>query len=141
MTWRVCAEPGCPEMTEGTRCPDHEHARQKAKAKAEGTFREKGYDAEYDRNRARVLAEETHCWLCGHPVDKALSGKLPDGPSVDHRIPISAGGGNGRDNLSLSHNRCNSGRRSPSATTPPPRRTPDPVKRERPHRTGSIGTR
>lgn len=79
--------------------------------------------------RRRVLAEETRCALCDHPVDKTL-GYLPDthGPrcptltgghckgcvphpdrgEVDEDIPRSRGGSPlDRKNCRLMHRRCN----------------------------------
>lgn len=45
-----------------------------------------------DKVRARVLREETHCWLCGAPVDKTLPHGLPASPEVDEIVPVSKGG-------------------------------------------------
>lgn len=63
--------------------------------------------------RARVLAEETHCALCGNPVDKALrlgpDGKPhPYSPEVDEIVPVSLGGSPLlRANTQLAHRICN----------------------------------
>lgn len=66
---KVCAEPGCPELTHGTRCT--EHAR--AKDRARGTRQQRGYDAAFDATgrdyQRRMDAGETlACWRCGQPV-------------------------------------------------------------------------
>jgi 5-methylcytosine-specific restriction endonuclease McrA len=73
-----------------------------------GTFAERGYDAEYERNRQLVLEQESLCWVCHLWVDKRLPPRHPLSASVVHRIPRSEGGGNERGNLSLAHYRCNS---------------------------------
>lgn len=39
--------------------------------------------------RAAVLAQSNICINCGKPINLELSGRHPQGPSVDHRIPIS----------------------------------------------------
>lgn len=75
MTVRVCIESGCPTLTRGARCTEHE----RAKDKARGTRQQRGYDADYDRERAhyarRMAAGEVFtCWRCEelgrpHPVD------------------------------------------------------------------------
>lgn len=58
--------------------------------------------------RARVLAEETDCHLCGQPVDKTLPRWLPGSPEVDEIIPVSLGGSpTDRANCRLSHRLCN----------------------------------
>lgn len=76
--------------------------------------------------RARVLAEEHDCWICGQPVDKTLglqpgvhsrrcdrpdcNGCVPHpaAPEVDEIIPVSKGGNPyDRSNCRLSHRLCN----------------------------------
>ena len=77
--------------------------------------------------RARVLAEETHCALCGGPVDQTLTvvpgmhGPRCPGPTscagcaphprraeVDEDVPRSRGGSPlARDNCRLMHRACN----------------------------------
>lgn len=47
------------------------------------------------------------CHLCGRKVDMRLSGMRPDGPSIDHLIPLSAGGGDTPENVALAHRQCN----------------------------------
>lgn len=63
--------------------------------------------------RRRVLAEETHCGICGQVVDKSL--RLgPDGnphplsAEVDEILPVSRGGSPyERENCRLTHRICN----------------------------------
>lgn len=62
----------------------------------------------YRKLRARVLADEDLCARCGEWVDKSLSGKLPDGPSMGHKLAKKLGGPMVRSNLHLEHVRCNS---------------------------------
>jgi hypothetical protein len=40
--------------------------------------------------RAFIASHEpgTACALCGEPVDTRLPGTIPDGPTVEHRLPI-----------------------------------------------------
>ena len=54
---------------------------------------------------ARVLAEESHCALCGEPVDKTLDRKThPMSAAIDHDWPIHRGGPEyDRDNVRLMH--------------------------------------
>ena len=42
-----------------------------------------GNGAARRRLRARVLAEEDTCWICGQPVDRSLPPGLPGSPEVD----------------------------------------------------------
>lgn len=65
--------------------------------------------------RQIVLDTYDSCWICGNFVDKTLSGRHPDGPSVDHLDPIAYGHIHGGDpldldRLRLAHLRCNVGR-------------------------------
>lgn len=60
------------------------------------------------RLRARVLAEEDVCWICGQPVDKSLPAGLPGSPEVDEVLPVSRGGSpTDRANCRLAHRVCN----------------------------------
>jgi 5-methylcytosine-specific restriction endonuclease McrA len=57
-----------------------------------------------DQVRARVLREETDCWLCGQPVDKTLKTPDPGSPEVDEIVPVSLGGDPlARANCRLAH--------------------------------------
>lgn len=74
---RVCAQPGCPTISDNTRCPSHTRTRDKAR----GTRQQRGYDTDYDQLRAswqRRLDSGiiVTCWRCDelgtpHPVDPA----------------------------------------------------------------------
>lgn len=58
--------------------------------------------------RARVLAANDVCAICGRPVDKTLSQYDPMAPEVDEIIPVSRGGSPvDLDNLQLTHRSCN----------------------------------
>jgi hypothetical protein len=60
------------------------------------------------RLRAQVLAEETHCGICGQPVDVTLPAGLPASPEVDEVQPVSLGGNPlSRENARLTHRLCN----------------------------------
>ena len=64
----------------------------------------------WQRLRAQVIAESNGiCGYCRRPVDRSLSGRHPDGPSVDHIVALVDGGMLlERANLMLVHVRCNS---------------------------------
>ncbi len=77
--------------------------------------------------RARVIAEETVCGICGRWVDKLLTNPHPMSAQVDHIIPVKLAPQlvMVRSNLRLCHRVCNL--RRGTAGTPkrrPPRRTP-----------------
>lgn len=58
--------------------------------------------------RAQVFREETHCALCGNPVDKSLPHGQPGSPELDEKQPFSLGGSPvDRANLQLAHRLCN----------------------------------
>lgn len=49
-----------------------------------------------------------HCALCGGVVDMMLSGRLADGPTIDHITATTAGGEFfDRSNWQLAHRKCN----------------------------------
>lgn len=51
------------------------------------------------------------CHLCNRKVNMDLSGDHKRGPTIDHLIPLSAGGADVPDNVSLAHRSCNCERR------------------------------
>jgi 5-methylcytosine-specific restriction endonuclease McrA len=58
--------------------------------------------------KARVFAEETHCWQCHAWVDQALHHHHPMSRTVDHVQQLTDGGQPlDRANLRLAHRRCN----------------------------------
>ena len=58
--------------------------------------------------RARVLAEETHCALCGQWVDKTLHHLHPRSAVVDEDLPRARGGSQyDRENCHLMCRTCN----------------------------------
>lgn len=67
--------------------------------------------------RARVLAEEDVCWICGQPVDKSLPAGHPGAPEVDEVVPVSRGGSPlDRSNCRLAHRICNQRRGNRTGT-------------------------
>lgn len=61
---KVCAEPGCPTLTDRTRCAEHTKARDRAR----GTRQARGYGAAHDRLRAawarKVATGRVDCARC-----------------------------------------------------------------------------
>lgn len=48
-----------------------------------------------------------HCRLCGGPVDRELRWPDPASASLDHVVPLVAGGAHSRENTQLAHWLCN----------------------------------
>ncbi len=94
----------------GPRCVDCARAYQRARDLKRGTAAQRGYNAEYMRNRALVLADGPHgcAWGCGRVAT-----------TVDHRIPLARGGTNDVENLMPCCALCNSSRGSRVDFTPP----------------------
>lgn len=80
--------------------------------------------AAYRRARTIGIAQSGGiCLLCGQPIRLDLPGTHPQGPTLEHRIPVSRGGHPYHPaNLSASHLSCNSrrGNRLLSELPPPP---------------------
>ncbi len=65
----------------------------------------------WERLKAQVFAEETHCWICRVYVDQTLWPQHPMARTVDHVIPLNQGGPPlERANCRLAHRRCNTAR-------------------------------
>lgn len=47
------------------------------------------------------------CHICGKKVDVNLSGMANAGPTIDHLVPVSAGGSDDEWNVALAHRICN----------------------------------
>lgn len=56
-----CTEPGCPELTRNNKCTTHQPADNRP------TSSERGYDADWRRDRKRYLTAFPICALCGRP--------------------------------------------------------------------------
>lgn len=61
----------------------------------------------YRGARRQVLAEESHCWLCGDEIDKALRHPHLMSGTADHVVPVALGGDDERSNLRAAHFVCN----------------------------------
>lgn len=72
----------------------------------------------FEKARAQILKTQTHCGICGKPVDFSYTYPHPLSPTVDHIIPVSKGGHpTDLDNLQLAHRCCNRAK-SDRLTTP-----------------------
>lgn len=66
---RPCPVPGCPELTDGGRCPTHKTTLQRTQDAQRGTPTERGYGPAHRRLRARIARtlEGRPCAReCGH---------------------------------------------------------------------------
>ena len=70
------------------------------------------YGRPYRERRIEVIAASGGvCLLCGEPMRLDLPGTPPDGPTLEHIIPVSRGGHpTDRRNQAASHLRCNRAR-------------------------------
>lgn len=67
------------------------------------------HSSAWRRIAAEVKANESICYLCGRPVDKALPVSSPYSAAVDHVTARSSGGSEeDMSNLHLVHKICNS---------------------------------
>ena len=67
-----------------------------------------GNRAAFDAARKKILATQTHCGICGKPVDFSYRYPHPLSATVDHIIPVAKGGHpSDIDNLQLAHRCCN----------------------------------
>lgn len=67
MAKRVCLTPGCPVLTDSTRCAEH----QRQKDRARGSSTERGYGTDHRKLRAQLApaAIGTNCHFCGQPIE------------------------------------------------------------------------
>ena len=86
MSARVCATPGCPELTSARHCPAHTQHRPGRPGRWEWT-----------KLRARILASRPTCAICG----------TRPATTVDHIRPVSRGGTDHPSNLQPACWPCN----------------------------------
>ena len=97
---RLISERQCEEMPKRKRHPESYHLndvrRQGAEVSGEVFAREDVYER-----------DGWVCQLCGKPVDRGLEWPDPFSASLDHVVPVSAGGEHSLLNCQLAHLRCN----------------------------------
>lgn len=95
---RVCSEPGCPTLTQGTYCDAHRRDKQRAKDAARPSSHRRGYGTRHQRIRERegrrVATGTVACARCGELI---RPGEAWDLDHTDDRA----------DYLGPSHARCN----------------------------------
>lgn len=77
----VCAEPGCPELTDGTRCDEHQKAKRRASNAGRTSSAKLGYDERWKRTRRAFLRDHPLC-PCGRRATDVdhIDGRGPLGP-------------------------------------------------------------
>lgn len=91
----VCAQPGCPTLTDATRCTDHRADEHRRRDQRRGTRTQRGYDNDWLRLRDHVVHHHiaTHGYTCpgwqrpphfAHPQTNPLTG--------DHIVELHQGG-------------------------------------------------
>lgn len=99
---RSCAVHECPHIVTGaTRCPEH----------AIPTGKRTGQ--RHRKIAARMKTEQPWCTWCGTPATKG------NGLTIDHIIPLSRGGTNARENLTVACYRCNRKKSDAVGIVPP----------------------
>lgn len=66
-----------------------------------------GVSVEYFGIKDIRMKHGDDCHLCGDPINYGLKFPHPKSPSVDHIVPISAGGPHSLDNCAMAHMDCN----------------------------------
>jgi 5-methylcytosine-specific restriction endonuclease McrA len=61
-----------------------------------------------DLHAALRFRDGDGCGICGYIIDFRLSGMLPGGPTIDHKVSRKNGGAHEWSNIHLTHRRCNS---------------------------------
>ena len=91
---RPCSYPGCPNLTDGRFCPEHEKKEAKRYEKYDRDPNTKRrYGRAWKRIRDRYATEHPLCEMC------LQEGRLTPVQEVHHILPVSKGGTHARDNL------------------------------------------
>ena len=98
-----CRYPGCPKLTEGRYCTEHQKAVNRHYNKYERDPEcNKRYGTLWRKIRNRYITEHPLCGECGK------QGRLTPAQEVHHIVPLTDGGGNDFDNLSSLCKSCHS---------------------------------
>lgn len=103
LRYRVCSEPGCPNVTEGQqRCFECRQAHEQAR----GSRIARGYGAAHQAGKRQLRAEgHTHCASCGEPFTDT-------NPMQTGHVVAIRDGGTGAEGYAPHCARCNQGWRS-----------------------------
>jgi 5-methylcytosine-specific restriction protein A len=103
---RICSTPGCPEITDGGRCPTCTTRSEQRR----GSAAQRGYDARWRAKRAAYLRRHPTCVLDGaiatvadhHPLSRRdlVAQGVPD-PDADHRLRALCAGCHGKATAEL----------------------------------------
>jgi len=61
----VCAQPGCPQLTDNVRCPTHQIGKRRTADNNRPNAQTRGYDARWQRERKRYLKAHPWCQTPG----------------------------------------------------------------------------
>lgn len=65
---RVCAEPGCPDLTLGTYCPRHRRDRDRARGSSHARGYGRGHQAKRRDLEPLIATGTVNCARCGQPI-------------------------------------------------------------------------
>lgn len=101
---KYCARQCAERATPSTMATRERWARKNAKRRPPGLAASSGWA----KLRARVIAEEPNCWICGDEINPAHRWPHPMCGTGDHIVPIEAGGDIlDRENVHAAHRSCN----------------------------------
>ncbi len=89
---RACIEPGCPELTEGTRCERHRKAKRRHEDNRPSASA-RGYDLKWRKTRSAFLRL--------HPICEDPEGCIKPATDVDHVDGLGPTGPRGHDPANL----------------------------------------
>jgi 5-methylcytosine-specific restriction protein A len=100
---KPCAYPGCPNLTEGRYCEQHERLRNKEYNQYQRPYNpSERYGSQWRQIRNRYIAAHPLCEECYR------QGRLTTSQEVHHIVPLSKGGTHDFDNLMALCKQCHS---------------------------------
>lgn len=100
---RPCSWPGCPQLTDGRYCPEHERmAMREYNRHHRSKEQRRRYGNHWKRTRDAFLAEHPFCEMC------RAEGRVTSADTVHHVVPVSEGGSGEWDNLMALCHVCHS---------------------------------
>lgn len=90
---KVCAESGCPNLTDSTRCEFHSKAKRRREDQRRPSAKARGYDSKWERTR--------RLYLRSHPICEDPEGCIDRSTDVDHIDGLGPLGPKGHDEENL----------------------------------------
>lgn len=102
-----CGAPAGPTVSSRSLCGNCRAENQRANNRRKNSKRRGAVSLVVYKMSEIAERDGWRCHICSKSVNKKLPGTDPNGPTIDHLVPISDGGADVPENVALAHRACN----------------------------------